>query len=143
MLHIDDTEIDLGQVEGKLQQLECERDYAREILNRGSCDGELLENLEAWGEHFREMQHGATLTILRARKTICDQSARIAWLGNQWEETKELLHAVGAGRVDSRLRRNVEEALMHLETNYDIDGASMKDSDAARKLRSAISPANA
>lgn len=108
-----------------------------------SPSSELLENLEEWGEHFREKQHGVTLTILRARKTISDQSARIAWLENQWEETKELLHAVGAGRVDSRLRRNVEEALMHLETNYDIDGASMKDSDAARKLRAAISLENA
>ena len=77
-----------------------------------------------------------------ARQTIKDQSDRIAWLESQWEETKRLLHAVGAGRADSRLRRNVEEALMHLETNYDIDGASMKDSDAARKLRSAISQEN-
>jgi hypothetical protein len=32
MLQIDDSEIDLGQVEGKLQQFECERDYAREKL---------------------------------------------------------------------------------------------------------------
>lgn len=37
----------------------------------------------------------------------------------------------------------IHYALMHLETNYDIDGASMKDSDAARKLRSAISLENA
>jgi len=42
-----------------------------------------------------------------------------------------------------RLRGAINSALMHLETNYDIDGASMKDSDAARKLRSAISPENA
>lgn len=39
---------------------------------------ELLENLEAWGEEFRATQHGATLTILRAKKTIMDQAARIA-----------------------------------------------------------------
>ena len=36
----------------------------------------------------------------------------------------------------------IHYALMHLETNYDIDGNSMKDSDAARKLRSAISLEN-
>ena len=47
---------------------------------------ELLENLEEWGEHFREQQHGATLTLLRARKTITDQAARI----------DELLHALEA-----------------------------------------------
>ena len=38
---------------------------------------ELIDNLQEWGEDFREKQHGATLTILRARKTILDQSARI------------------------------------------------------------------
>ena len=38
---------------------------------------ELIDNLQEWGEHFRNKQHGATLTILRARKTILDQSARI------------------------------------------------------------------
>ena len=42
-----------------------------------SASSELLENLQEWGEHFREKQHGATLTILRARKTILDQCARI------------------------------------------------------------------
>ena len=41
---------------------------------------ELLENLEAWGEEFRSNQHGATLTILRAKKTIADQVALIAQL---------------------------------------------------------------
>jgi superfamily II DNA helicase RecQ len=38
---------------------------------------ELVENLQKWGEHFREKQHGVTLTILRARRTIIDQSVRI------------------------------------------------------------------
>jgi len=42
-----------------------------------SASSELIENLGEWGEHFREKQHGATLTILRARKTILDQTARI------------------------------------------------------------------
>lgn len=32
MHHIDDSEIDLGQVEGKLQQLECQRDALAEAL---------------------------------------------------------------------------------------------------------------
>lgn len=35
MLQIDDSEIDLTQVEAKLKTLECERDYARELLKRG------------------------------------------------------------------------------------------------------------
>jgi len=39
-----------------------------------------------------------------------------------------------------RLRAGIEEALMHLETNYDIDGQSMKDSDAATALRRALGP---
>jgi hypothetical protein len=81
-----------------------------------SASSELLENLGEWGEHFREKQHGATLTILRARKTIIDQSARIAWLENQWEETKELLHAVGSGRADSRLKQAADlmrDAMRH------------------------------
>lgn len=39
-----------------------------------SCSAlsDLVANLEEWGEHFREKQHGATLTILRAKKTIAD-----------------------------------------------------------------------
>lgn len=41
-----------------------------------------------------------------------------------------------------RLHGAINSALMHLETNYDIDGASMKDSDAARTLRSVISLEN-
>jgi len=44
---------------------------------------ELIDNLQEWGEHFREKQHGATLTMLRARKTILDQSARIAELEDE------------------------------------------------------------
>ena len=32
MLHIDDSEIDLTQVEAKLKTLECQRDYARQLL---------------------------------------------------------------------------------------------------------------
>jgi hypothetical protein len=42
-----------------------------------SASSELIENLWEWGEYFRENQHGATLTILRARKMISDQSSRI------------------------------------------------------------------
>jgi hypothetical protein len=40
--------------------------------------------------------------------------------------------------TDLRLRMAVEEALMHLETNYDIDGATMAASDAAITLRAAL-----
>jgi hypothetical protein len=85
-----------------------------------------VENLQEWGEHFREQQHGATLTILRARRTIIDQSARIVWLENQWEETKKLMHAVGSGRADSRLKQAADlmrDAMRHKpETwNHAID----------------------
>lgn len=38
---------------------------------------ELIDNLQAWGEHFRDKQHAATPTIFRAREIILDQSARI------------------------------------------------------------------
>lgn len=40
----------------------------------------LIENLEEWADHFRNKQHGATLSILRAKKTITDQAARIEQL---------------------------------------------------------------
>jgi hypothetical protein len=62
-----------------------ESDAAKQKTGEG-CSGatcsascsELLENLEEWGEHFREMQHGATLSILRAKKTIQDLAAHAA-----------------------------------------------------------------
>ena len=47
----------------------------------------LLENLDGWGQHFREKQHGVTLSILRAKKTLSDQAARIGKL----EDTLNLL----------------------------------------------------
>ena len=53
---------------------------------------ELIDNLQEWGEHFREMQHGATLTILRARKTILDQSALI-------HELKDAIKALSASKL--------------------------------------------
>lgn len=37
-----------------------------------------------------------------------------------------------------RLLAGIEEALMHLDTNYCIDGHSMKDSDAAKALRRVV-----
>jgi hypothetical protein len=60
----DDSEIDLGQVEGKLQQLECERDYALECLAQlhaalvryeADVDG------EAPSEHRRMMDRAASI----------------------------------------------------------------------------------
>ena len=42
-----------------------------------SASSDLIENLAEWGEYFREKQHGATLTILRAKKTILDQQKEI------------------------------------------------------------------
>jgi hypothetical protein len=38
----------------------------------------------------------------------------------------------------ARLREGIDGALMHLLTNYDIDGNSMGDSDAADSLRRAL-----
>ena len=40
-----------------------------------------------------------------------------------------------AAREIERLREGIEEALMHLDTNYCIDEHSMRDSDAAAALR--------
>ena len=97
---------------------------------------ELLENMDAWSDHFRHSQHGATLTMIRARQTVRELAERVTWLEAQWEETKQLLHAVGSGKADSLIRRAAADALMHLETNYDVDGNSMAESDAADKLRS-------
>jgi len=65
---------------------------------------ELIDNLQEWGEEFREKQHGATLTILRARKTILDQSAKIhgleelvtafcegqKWADESWKNQKHI-----------------------------------------------------
>jgi len=99
---------------------------------------DLLENMDAWSDHFRHSQHGATLTMLRAKHTVRELAERVEWLETQWEETKQLLHAVGSGKADSLIRRAAADALMHLETNYDIDGNSMGESDAADKLRSIL-----
>jgi len=104
---------------------------------------ELLGNMDEWTEHFRHNQHGATLTMLRAKQTIRGLANRAKWLETQWEETKELLHAVGSGKADSVIRRAVEGALLTLETNYDIDGNSMGESDAANTLRSVLPNAEA
>ena len=46
------------------------------------------------------------------------------------EQAHERLH-----RRCIQLEEAVEEALMHLDTNYDCDGNCMKDSDAADCLR--------
>lgn len=40
-----------------------------------SALSDLVENLAAWGEHFREERHGATLTLLRAKKTLTDMTS--------------------------------------------------------------------
>ena len=56
MLQIDDSEIDLGQVEGKLQQLECERNYARELLRRGLTDFGWMDGPDDWPEFMREVE---------------------------------------------------------------------------------------
>ncbi|MEM6911075.1 MAG: hypothetical protein AAF555_05775 [Verrucomicrobiota bacterium] len=37
-----------------------------------------------------------------------------------------------------KYRKAITDALMQLETNYDVNGNSMKDSDAARCLRASL-----
>lgn len=56
MLRIDDSEIDLGQVEAKLKTLECERDYARELLMRGLKDFGWMDGPEDWPDLMREIE---------------------------------------------------------------------------------------
>lgn len=57
------------------------------MRNDTNTTSELLKTLEE-----------VSRTLYRARKTIEAQSARIAWLENQWKETKALMR----GRVDSK-----------------------------------------
>ena len=52
------------------------------------------------------------------------------------EEAANLVREMAA--ESEKYRQAITEALMHLDTNYDADGNSMKDSDAARCLRAAI-----
>jgi hypothetical protein len=51
------------------------------------------------------------LPYLQERENFSDGALRILadrveWLEHQWEESKELLHAVARGDVDSRLRQD-------------------------------------
>ena len=64
---------------------------------------------------------------------MCDLARTLERERDEWRKK-----AVGVHKMEVA----IHYALMHLETNYDIDGGSMKDSDAARKLRSAISLEN-
>ena len=52
---IDDSEIDLGQVEAKLKDLECQRDYARELLKRGVEEFGWMDGPEGWPEFVNEI----------------------------------------------------------------------------------------
>ncbi len=54
MLQIDDSEIDLTQVEAKLKTLECQRDYARELLKRGLDEFGWMDGPEDWGDYQKE-----------------------------------------------------------------------------------------
>ncbi len=49
--------------------------------------------------------------------------------------THTLLQVIRLEAEVARLRAAISDALMHLDTNYCIDGHSMKDSDAATSLR--------
>lgn len=57
-----------------------------------SALADLLGNLDEWATHYRELGSPVTLSILRARKTLADQSDRIGELlqaverGNQCRE---------------------------------------------------------
>jgi hypothetical protein len=51
---------------------------------------------------------------------------RVEWLSQQWEESKELLHAVARGDVDSRLR---EERDMWKQKFYEASASRDDDDD--------------
>lgn len=75
-------------------------------------------------------------------KTECERGtcAGAATMGAAVKGYRDNLNGVIAGlRADNeRLRSGIDDALLHLHTNYDIDGNSMNDSDAADSLRKAI-----
>lgn len=56
MLQIDDSEIDLGQVASKLNDLECQRDYARQLLKRGLDEFGWMDGPEDWPDFKREVE---------------------------------------------------------------------------------------
>lgn len=61
-----------------------ERDTAYRILIealRAFTEKEFVGNLREWAEEFRQSQHGATLTILRALRKIRDAEEALEKLG--------------------------------------------------------------
>jgi hypothetical protein len=60
---------------------------------------ELLDNLEAWGNHFRDKQHGVTLTILRAKNVIRDQNERIETIAEMLARCEMWLSTAPDGRA--------------------------------------------
>lgn len=87
---------------------------------------ELLEALEAiidsvpgpWAPGFVTLESDARSAIAKARG-----------------ESTPAMPTTSAAQI---LREGIDEALMHLETNYCVDGLPMKDSDAAHALRNAL-----
>lgn len=76
------------------------------------------------------------------------QKAELGWhseeylpLGNRFSIAAERLKDMKSRNKE--LEDIIAEALMHLDTNYDIDGNSMKDSDAANALNKASNKAKA
>lgn len=76
------------------------------------------------------------------RETHMHRVAKIAWSNGAYLERSAIvgtIHALAIVRgLNSKIalyESAIKDALMHLDTNYCIDGLPMKDSDAANSLR--------
>jgi threonine synthase len=91
--------------------------------------GDLARKLERERDKYQDQADALVIQLGATQERMIDAERE----RDEWRKK-----AVGVHKMEVA----IHYALMHLETNYDIDGASMKDSDAARKLRSAISLEN-
>ena len=93
MLQIDDSEIDLSQVAAKLKALECERDYARELLKSKAVDQQQacsLSAVEAWlanAEYWTAAADKVADSLL-AKYGLAEEMRSTVW-NAAWEGIRE------------------------------------------------------
>lgn len=85
---------------------------------------------DGWDMAHQSMRSIDSAEVVQAIREQPDESRYALDLPEACAEVEKY----AAQRV-APLVRAIESALMHLETNYDIDGNSMKDSDAVQSLR--------